>query len=138
MPSQLKQKYPWMSYCTDGLFTAYDPPSALVTVSAIAPPIPPGDSNAPSSAPVPTSTIDSGIRQTVGAEGSIPVPASIPKVDQPKATINTTPNPPQKEGSDPGPLPNKPATHTSSPSQPNTAAKRRSQSRQQSSAKQPF
>ena len=59
-------------------------------------------------------------RQTVGAEGSMPVPASVPKVDQPKVTINVNPNPPQKEGFDPESLVNDPATHESSPSQPNT------------------
>ena len=59
-------------------------------------------------------------KQTVGAEESLPVPASIPKVDQPKATINVAPTPPQKEGSDPGSLANDPATHGSSSSQPNT------------------
>ncbi len=119
MPSQLAQRYPWFSYCQDGLFTAYDPPSALTAALALAPSNSPGNLNSLSSAPVPSPTMDPGVRQIVDAKESIPVPASIPKVDQPKATINTTPFPPQKEGSDPGSLANNPATHENSPSQSN-------------------
>lgn len=110
MPSQLKQKIPWFSYCEGALFTAYDPPSALKAATALAPPLPPSDPISHPWAPAPSPTIDPGAGHTVGAEASRPVPANIPTVDQPEATKTAAPVPPKQEGDTPKPQPNDPAT----------------------------
>lgn len=102
MPSKLKKMNPWLSYCGNGLFTAYDPPIALTAATAVAPPVSPGKPNARPPAPAPSPTVDPGDRQTVGGDASIPVPAGIPTLAQPKATGNAAPAPPNKERPDPG------------------------------------
>ena len=119
MPSRIKQIQPWLSYCTEIFFTAYDPPSILKVATALTPPTSPSDPKAPLWAPVPSPTLDAGARQTVGVEVSIPVPASIPTAVQPKATINIAPAPPR---TDPGHQPDDPVTQQSPPShsRPNT------------------
>lgn len=120
MPSQLKQKIPWFSYCEGPLFTAFDPPSALKAATALAPPLSPPLSNDPIShpwAPVPSPTIDPEAGHTVGAETSTPVPAKIPTVDQPEATNTADLIPPKQEGPNPEPQSNDPATQESPSSQ---------------------
>lgn len=118
MPSQLKQMNPWFSYCTDALFTAFDPPSALTVASALAPLIPPTDPKTHPWAPVPNHTLDPGARQTSGAEASIPVPASVPTLSQPKATTTAASAIPKQEGASLGVQPNDPTTQETLPSQP--------------------
>lgn len=117
MPSQLKQKIPWFSYCEGALFTAFDPPSALKAATALAPPLPPSDPISHPWAPAPSPTIDPGAGYTVGAEALTPVPAKIPIVDQPEATNTAAPIPPKQEGPNPEPQPNDPATQESPSSQ---------------------
>ena len=119
MPSQLKKKVPWFSYCEGALFTAFDPPSALKAATALAPPLPPSDPISHTWAPAPSPTIDPGAGYTVGAEASTPVPARIPTVDQPEATNTVAQTSPKQEGSNPQPQPNDSATQKSSQSQPN-------------------
>ncbi|CAD6588434.1 MAG: hypothetical protein ASARMPREDX12_003327 [Alectoria sarmentosa] len=118
MPSKLKEINPWFSYCSSQLFTAYDPPSALTAATALAPPIPPSHPKVFPWTAVSSPTLGPGARQTVGAKASIPVPASIPILDQPKATINAAPAPPKKEGPDPRPQPNDAVTQESPSSLP--------------------
>ena len=122
MPSKLKGIEPWFQYCQGNFFTAYDPPSALTAVTALAPPIPPSDPKSHPWAPVPSPTLDPGARQKGGPEASVPVPASIPTVDQPKATKIAAPVPPKQEGETPKSQPNDPAAQESpsSRSRPNT------------------
>lgn len=117
MPRRVTQIEPWLSYCTEVLFTAYDPPSALRVEKALVPPIPPSKSNAHSSALAPSPTMDPKARQKVSVKASIPVPASIATVDQPKATSNPGPAP-KEEGIDPGSQPNDPTTPENAPLQP--------------------
>ena len=62
--------------------------------------------------------MDPGIIQTVIVETSTPMPASTPTVGQPKATNFAAPAPPSKEGPNPVPQHNDPATQGSPPSQP--------------------
>ena len=62
-------------------------------------------------------TIDPEIKQTVGAVASTPLPASIPILDQPKATI-TPASASKQDGPNPEPQPNDPAAQKSPPSQP--------------------
>lgn len=118
MPTKLKEMIPWFSHCNDGLFTAYDPPSALTAGTALAPPLSHNDPGAHPWAPVPSPTLNPETGHTVGAEASVPVPASVPTLDQPKATITAASAPQKQTGSDPGPQPNDPATQGSLPSQP--------------------
>lgn len=99
-------------------FTAYDPPSALTTVTALAPPLPPSDPKIHSWAPVSSLTLDPEHEQTHDAKVSIPRPANTPMMDQPKATINA--NPAKKVGSKIEPQVNNPASQKSKPSQPPT------------------
>ena len=54
---------------------------------------------------MPSLTVDPVARPTVGSKPSIPLPASAPTVDQPKATINAAQNPPNEKGSDNNPRP---------------------------------
>lgn len=111
MPSKLRQAQPWLNFCGAGLFTAYDPPHALVTEAALLPPTSAGDPNPVS---VPSPTQDTGARITVSGDGSILKPAIIPTVDQPKATSN----PPSTNNGDPnsGSQSKKPAASDTSPS----------------------
>lgn len=108
---------PGFSNCQRGVVGAFDPPSALTAETALAPPISPGKPNARPLASAPSSTIDSGDRQTVGVDASIPVPAGIPALDQPKATSNVASAPPTEEAPGLGPQLNDPATQKISPSQ---------------------
>ena len=118
MPSQLKQMNPWFSFCTDALFTAYDPPSALTVATALAPPpISPGNPNDPPLKPASSPTMNPGARQTVGVKPSIAVPASVPTVDQPKVTTYATPAPPKEGDTDAGSQPNDSTNQESSPLQ---------------------
>lgn len=69
MPSQLKQRVPWLSFCEDVFFTAYDPPTALKSITAFVPVITPGsDPRIQAVAAVPSPTIDPGARKTATAE----------------------------------------------------------------------
>lgn len=111
MPSKIKEVFTWGSFCDEGFFTAYDPPSALISVTALAPPVPPRDSKAP----VSSITLDPPARPTIDTKASTPVPAGIPKVDQPKATINATPARTNKQTSSTRPQANDPATQESLP-----------------------
>ena len=90
IPSRVKEIQPWLSYCTEVFFTAYDPPTVLRAASALAPPVPSSDPEAHPKIPipVPSPTVDPVARQTVGSKPSIPLPASTPTMDQPKATSN--------------------------------------------------
>ena len=63
--------------------------------------------------------MDPGVRQTGGTEVSIPMPASIHTVDQPKATLNAAPAPPKTENPNSEPQPNDPVTQESPSSQRN-------------------
>lgn len=113
MPSKIKEVFSWAPYCDGGFFTAYDPPSALTSVTAVAPPVPPNDPEVP----VSSVTLDPPAQSTIRSETSTPKPASIPKVDQPKATIAGTPIPTHKETSSTKPQANDRTTQESSPSQ---------------------
>ena len=119
MPSQLKKKVPWFSYCEGALFTAFDPPSALKAATALAPPLPPSYPISHTWTSAPSPTIDPGAGHTVAAEASTPVPAKIPTVDQPEATNTAASIPPKQEGPNPEPQPDNPANQEPSQSQPN-------------------
>lgn len=68
MPSQLKQRVPWLSFCEDIFFTAYDPPTALKTATAFDPVITPGsDHKIQALAAAPSPTINPGARMTTAA-----------------------------------------------------------------------
>ena len=99
MPSRVKQIQPWLSYCTEVFFTAYDPPTILRAASALVPPVASNDPEAHSRVPAPSLTVDPVAGQTFGSKPSIPLPASTPTVDQPKATTNAAQNPPSEKGS---------------------------------------
>ena len=111
MPSKIKEEFSWAPFCDGGFFTAYDPLSALISVTAPAPPVPPSDPKAP----VSSTTLDSPARSTIDTKASTPVPASMSKVDQPKATINATPARTNKEMPSTRPQANDPATQESLP-----------------------
>ena len=114
MPSRVKQIQPWLSYCTEVFFTAYDPPTVLRAASALAPPIASSDPKAHHRVPMPSLTVDPVARQTVGSKSLIPLRASTPTVDQPKATTNAAQNPPTEKGSNNSPrLKNNPASQGS-------------------------
>ena len=119
MPSQLKKKVPWFSYCEGALFTAFDPPSALKAATALVPPLPPSDPISHTWAPAPSPTIDPGTGHTVGAGTSSPEPAKIPTVDQPVATNTAAPIPPKQEDPNSEAQPDNTANQESSQSQPN-------------------
>lgn len=111
-PSKLRQMGGELEFCVGDFFTAYDPPYALKTEAALLPPVSAGD---PNSAQVPSPTQDPGAGATVASIESTLKPAIVPTVDQPKATITSTPIPDDKI---PSPkLPSSgPATHDPSPS----------------------
>ena len=67
---------------------------------------------------MPSPTLDPGTRQKGAQEASIPVPANVATLDQPKATTNAAPASPKQERPDPGSQPNDPATQESPSSQP--------------------
>ena len=114
MPSRVKQIQPWLSYCTEVFFTAYDPPTVLRAASALAPPVAFSDPEAHPRVSVPSLTVDPVARQTVGSKPSTPLPASTPTVDHPKVTGNVAQNPPNGKGSDNSPRPkNDPASQGS-------------------------
>lgn len=74
MPSQLKQRIPWFSFC-ENIFTAYDPPRALRSAPALAPVIT-RDSDPQTQKPTaaPSHTVDLGARKTAASKTSISVP----------------------------------------------------------------
>ena len=115
MPSRVKQIQPWLSYCTEVFFTAYDPPTVLRPASALVPPVASSDPEAHSKVPAASLTVDPVARHTVGSKPSIPSPASTPTVGQPKVTTNAAQNPPSDKGfgGSPGPE-NDPASQGSS------------------------
>ena len=92
MPNQLTEKLreidPRFSSCKADFFTAFDPPRALVPMSALLPPEPAGE---PKPAPVPSPTNGFGARETIAGKGAAPEPPSVPTVDQPKETIDSAP-----------------------------------------------
>lgn len=91
MPSQLKQRVPWFSFCQD-FFTAYDPPHALVTATAFVPPPTPGrNAKAQPPTPAPSATLDPGARKTTAGVGPVPPLTNTPAVERPKATIDPIP-----------------------------------------------
>ena len=74
MPSQLKQRIPWFSFC-ENLFTAYDPPTALRSAPALAPVITPdSDPQTQKPAAIPSPVIDLGARKTAASKVSTSVP----------------------------------------------------------------
>lgn len=71
MPSQLKQRVPWLSFCEDIFFSAYDPPTALDSATAFVPVITPGsDHRIQALAAAPSPTIDPGARMTTAGKFS--------------------------------------------------------------------
>ena len=65
MPSQLKQKIPWFSFCEDSFFTAYDPPMALMPATMLDPAITPGSNpKSQTSTVFPSPTLYLGARKT--------------------------------------------------------------------------
>ena len=92
MPHQLREKLreidPRLSSCQADFFTAFDPPRALIPVSALLPAEPAGE---PKPAPVPSPTDGSGARETIAGQDAAPKPPSVPTVDQPKETIDAAP-----------------------------------------------
>ena len=74
MPSQLKQRVPWISFCEDIFFTAYDPPTALKSATASSSVIAPGSNHKIQAlAAVPSPTIDPGARMTTAGKSSTSV-----------------------------------------------------------------
>lgn len=111
-PSKLRQMGGELEFCVGDFFTAYDPPYALKTEAALLPPVSAGD---PNSAQVPSPTQDPGAGATVASIESTLKPAIVPTVDQPKATITSTPIPDDKRPSPDLPS-GDPAAHFTSPS----------------------
>ena len=67
-------------------------PHALTAVTALAPPVTPSHPKAHALTSASSSTLDPLAQVTIHPQASTPpVPASIPKVNQPKATTNTSP-----------------------------------------------
>ena len=127
-PAQLTALDPDWEACTawdqygenayDLFYGLYDPPRALNTAPALVEPS--------TTSPDPTTQQTHPAVQPAGSilsvdPASIPVPAGIPTLDQPRTTSNAAPAPP-KEGAGLGPQQNDPTTQESSPSQarPNT------------------
>lgn len=80
MPAQLKQRVPWLSFCEDIVFTAYDPPIALSPATALGPSITPGsDPRTQEFLPaLPSPTTDLGARKTFAGTESLSVPRIAP------------------------------------------------------------
>ena len=91
MPNQLREKLreidPRLSSCSADFFTAFDPPRALVPMSALLPAEPAGE---PKPAPVPSPTNGFGARESIAGQGAAPKPPSVPTVDQPKETTDSS------------------------------------------------
>ncbi len=69
MPSRLKEKIPWFSVCENIYFTAYDPPTALTSVTMFDPIITPGMRHkAPTLTAVSSPTVDPGVRKTAAGK----------------------------------------------------------------------
>ncbi len=113
-PAQLTALDPDWEACTawddygenayDLLYGLYDPPRVLNTAPALIEPS--------TTSPDPTARQTHPVVQPAGSilsvdPASIPVPAGVLTLDQPKATSNAAPAPP-KEGADPGPQQNDP------------------------------
>ena len=65
MPSQLKQRIPWLSFCEDLFFTAYDPPIALIPATRLDPVITTSsDPTAQTSTVFPSPTLNLGAKKT--------------------------------------------------------------------------
>lgn len=79
MPAQLRQRVPWLSFCEDIAFTAYDPPIALSPATALGPSITPGSDPKTQILPaVPSPTTDPGPRKTYAGTESLSVPRIAP------------------------------------------------------------
>ena len=75
MPAQLRQRVPWLSFCEDIVFTAYDPPTALRSATALVAIVTPDNDPKTQNLPaVPSPTIDPGARKTVAGIESSSVP----------------------------------------------------------------
>ena len=112
MPSKIRQAHPWLNFCGDAIFTAYDPPHALGTEAALIPPSSAGD---PKLASLPSPTQDPGTRATVVGKGSTTLrPAIVPTVDEPTATPNPSPSS-NKFNLTPDPQSNDPSASETSP-----------------------
>ena len=75
MPAQLRQSVPWLSFCEDLGFTAYDPPTALRSATALVPTMTPdGDLKTQNSPAVPSPTVNSGATKTGAGIKSSSVP----------------------------------------------------------------
>ena len=121
VPQRLTEINPFFAICTALLFTALDPPSALITASAVLPPVPP---SSPKPAPVPRPTQDPGAKDPIITNILDPVPGHVfefpgvvPTGPLPPATV--TPATTSLHGtSDPKTQPNDPTAHMISPTQP--------------------
>lgn len=72
IPSQLKQKIPWFSFCTD-IFTAFDPPQPLQPAKSLVPgPTSTGHATSQPLTPAPSVTLDTGASKTTNGAGSMP------------------------------------------------------------------
>lgn len=92
MPAQLRQRVPWLSFCDDIAFTAYDPPIALSPATALGPSITPGgDPKTQTLVAVPSFTTDPGARKTSAGTESFSVTRITPAAQM-------TPSPGTKSG----------------------------------------
>ena len=101
MPDQLAQKLreidPKLLSCKADFFTAFDPPRALMPMSALLPAEPAGE---PKSAPAPSPTDSFGAKEDfAGQAAGAPKPPSAPTVDQPKPTPIPAPVPDENPAS---------------------------------------
>ncbi len=100
MPAQLRQRVPWLSFCEDIVFTAYDPPTALRSATALVPIVTPGgDPKTHALAAVPSPTVDPGDRKTVADIKSTPAPIIAPAAQ--KTSSSGTHSDPEDPSSDP-------------------------------------
>ncbi len=100
MPAQLRQRVPWLSFCEDIVFTAYDPPTALRSATALVPIVTPGsDPRTHALAAVPSPTVDPGARKTVADIKSTPAPIIAPAAQ--KTSSSGTHSDPEDSSSDP-------------------------------------
>ena len=105
MPSQLRQKLPWFSFCED-IFTAYDPPRALRSAAALAPATT-SDSDPQTQKPVaaPSHTADPGARITAASKLSTSMPLAAlvaQKTSSPPMDVDPESNTDPKQGTDIG------------------------------------
>ena len=102
MPAQLRQRVPWLSFCEDIVFTAYDPPTALRSATALVPIMTPdSDPKIQSSPAIPSPTIDSGARKTVAGIKSSSVPPLATVAQKAPAPDPGTHSDPKQSISDP-------------------------------------